>query len=41
MVKPGEKKTVLTTGQFTQCLALNETPGGGAFKLLMFIREEW
>lgn len=23
------KKTVLTTGKFTQCLALNETPGGG------------
>ena len=29
MVKPGEKKTVLTTGKFTQYLALNETPGGG------------
>ena len=24
-----KKKTVLTTGQFTQCLALNKTPGGG------------
>ena len=29
-----KKKTVLTTGQFTQCLALNKTPGGGHLNTL-------